>query len=41
MTYIQKSRSMAGVTPDPEVWFFLLFLDNLCSVFLENSAAFP
>lgn len=41
MTYIEKSRSMAGVTPDPEVWFdlFDVMLFSLCAS-LEKSAFF-
>lgn len=42
ITYIEKSRSMAGATPDPEVLFDLfdvLLLLSFCAS-LEKSAGF-
>lgn len=38
MKYIEKSRSMAGVTPDTEVWFCLLTFPTLFTS-LEKSTS--
>lgn len=40
MKYIEKSRSMAGVTPDPEVWFRHPMIIHALLLCLEKYAVF-